>query len=190
MPGRLSGLSVAKSGSAATDELEHLVDETNAALESLRALTRGLFPTQLARAGLARALSSHLARNGSAVTLHVEPAADRRFAARVEAAVYFCCVEAVRAGSGATRIDLRIVASELVVQIDGLARGQIDVQAIVDRVEAAGGRLSLDRGGSAVRQHSGRSRRAHAAVSRSGPNAALARYDAAPQPEMSNSSRS
>jgi len=145
MPGRLSGLSVATSGSAATDELEHLVDETNAALESLRALTRGLFPTQLARAGLARALSSHLARNGSAVTLHVEPAADRRFAARVEAAVYFCCVEAVRAGSGATRIDLRIVASELVVQIDGVARGQIDVQAIVDRVEAAGGRLSLDR---------------------------------------------
>jgi hypothetical protein len=145
MPGRLSGLSVATAGNAATDELEHLVDETNAALESLRILTRGLFPTQLARTGLARALSSHLARNGPAVTLRVEPAADRRFAARVEAAVYFCCVEAVRPGSDVARIDLRIVAAELVVQIYGLARDQIDVQAIVDRVEAAGGRLSLDR---------------------------------------------
>lgn len=144
MPERLSRLSVARSGSAATDELEQLVDATNAALESLRALTRGLFPTQLARAGLARALRSHLARDGQAVALHVEPSADRRFPARIEAAVYFCCVEAVRTGSVAARIDLRIDAAELVVQLRGLARDQIDVQAIVDRVEAAGGRLWLD----------------------------------------------
>ncbi|TCO44362.1 hypothetical protein EV646_11072 [Kribbella antiqua] len=147
MPGRLSGLSVAESGSAATDEIEQLVDDTNAALESLRVLTRGLFPTQLARAGLARALRSHLARNGQAIALHVEPSADRRFATRVEAAVYFCCVESVRAGTVAARIDLRIVAAELVVQIRGVARDQIDVQAIVDRVEAAGGRLWLDEAG-------------------------------------------
>jgi signal transduction histidine kinase len=147
MPGRLSGLSVAESGSAATDEIEQLVDETNAALESLRVLTRGLFPTQLARAGLARALRSHLARNGQANALHVEPSADRRFATRVEAAVYFCCVEAVRAGAEVARIDLRIVAAELVVQIRGVARDQIDVQAIVDRVEAAGGRLRIDEAG-------------------------------------------
>jgi signal transduction histidine kinase len=139
MPERLSRLSVAKSGSAATDELEHLVDETNAALESLRALTQGLFPTQLARAGLARALRSHLARNGQEVALHVDPSADRRFPARVEAAAYFSCVEAAGA-----RIDVRVVAAELVVQIRGFARDQIDVQAILDRVEAAGGRLRLD----------------------------------------------
>jgi signal transduction histidine kinase len=147
MPERLSRLSVTQSGSAATDELEQLVGETNAALESLRALTRGLFPTQLARTGLARALRSHLARNGHAVTLDVEPSADRRFPARVEAAVYFACVEAVRAGSVAARIDLRVVAAELVVQIRGHARDQIDVQAIDDRVEAAGGRLWLDEAG-------------------------------------------
>lgn len=147
MPERLSRLSVAKSGSAATAELEQLVDETNAALESLRVLTQGLFPTQLARAGLARALSSHLARNGQAVTVHFDPSADRRFPASVEAAAYFACVEAVQAGSMAARIDLRVVAVELVVQIRGHARDQIDVQAIVDRVEAAGGRLSLDEAG-------------------------------------------
>ncbi|MFC5263452.1 hypothetical protein ACFPJ1_15170 [Kribbella qitaiheensis] len=147
MPERLSRLSVAKSGSTATDELEQLVDETNAALESLRVLTQGLFPTQLARAGLARALSSHLARNGQAVTVHFEPSADRRFPARVEAAAYFACIEAVRAGSMGARIDLRVVAAELVVQIRGHARDRIDVQAIVDRVEAAGGRLSLDEAG-------------------------------------------
>ncbi|MEU4293748.1 hypothetical protein AB0E63_36480 [Kribbella sp. NPDC026596] len=147
MAERLSRLSVVRSGSTAADELEQLVDETNAALDSLRELTRGLFPTQLGRAGLARALSSHLARTNQAVALHVEPSADRRFPSRVEAAVYFCCVEAVRAGSVTTRIDLRVVAAELEVQIRGLAGHQIDVQALVDRVEAAGGRLGLDEAG-------------------------------------------
>jgi hypothetical protein len=47
----------------------------------------------------------------------------------------------------AARFDLRVVAAELVVQIRGHARDRIDVQAIVDRVEAAGGRLSLDEAG-------------------------------------------
>lgn len=144
MPERLAGLSVARSGTAASVELEQLVDETNTALESLRELTRGVFPTQLARAGLARALRSQLARSGLAATLHVEPSADRRFPARVEAAVYFCCVEALRAGSAAARIDLRMVAGELVVGIRGFARDQVDVQAIVDRVEAVGGRPWLE----------------------------------------------
>ena len=144
MPGRLSGLSVPKSGSAATDELEQLVDETNAALESLRALTRGLFPTQLARAGLARALRSHLARNGQAVTLHVEPSADRRFAARVEAAVYFCCVEAVRAGSVAARIDLRIVAAGA-GRADPLARPRPDRRTGDRRPGRGGGRTAAAR---------------------------------------------
>jgi hypothetical protein len=72
----------------------------------------------------------------------VEPAADRRFPAGVEAAVYFCCVEALRAGS--TRIELAIVGEELVVQVRGVAPGAIDVQSIVDRVEAVGGRSLLD----------------------------------------------
>ncbi|HEY0473848.1 MAG TPA: hypothetical protein VGD34_19395 [Kribbella sp.] len=140
MPERLSMLSVTRSGSAAAEELERLVDETNTALESLRELTRGLFPTQLARAGLARALRSYLARNGPGATLRIEPQAERRFPARVEAAVYFCCVEALRAGSVAARIDLQVVAEELVVQISGFAGDDVDAQAIVDRVEAVGGR--------------------------------------------------
>jgi hypothetical protein len=141
MPERLSGLSVARSGVAASAELERLVTQTNAALESLRELTRGVFPTQLARSGLSRALRSHLGRMGLPATLHVEPSADRRFPARVEAAVYFCCVEASRAGSGG--IDLRIVGSDLVLQIRGFTRAGIDVQAMADRVEAVGGSPSL-----------------------------------------------
>jgi len=144
MPAQLGGLSVAASGAAASgaaalDELEELVTRTNKALESLRELTRGVFPTQLARAGLTAALKSHLARSGLPVTLHVEPSADRRFPARVEAAVYFCCAEALRTGSAAARIDLLMAGQDLIVRIRGFARNEVDVQAIVDRVEAVGG---------------------------------------------------
>jgi hypothetical protein len=143
MPERLSRLSIAASGTAASDELEQLVTQTNTALESLRELTRGVFPTQLARAGLSRALMSHLARTGSTATLHLEPLADRRFPARVEAAAYFACVEALRAGSASARIDLLMAGQDLIVQIRGFARDEIDVQAIVDRAEAVGGSSSL-----------------------------------------------
>lgn len=143
MPARLSTLRVTGSSVAAAAELEQLVTSTNTALDSLRELTHGLFPTQLARSGLSRALRSHLARNGSAV-LQVEPSADRRFTARVEAAVYFCCVEALGAGSTTARIDLEIVGEDLFVRIRGVARREIDVQAIVDRVEAVGGTPLLD----------------------------------------------
>jgi signal transduction histidine kinase len=142
IPARLGALSVTTSGTTATDELEQLVTRTTTALESLRELTRGVFPTQLARSGLAHALSSHLARNGLAAALQVEPSADRRFPARVEAAIYYCCVEALRSGSPIDRVNLRIVGEELLLEIHGVARGGVDVQAIVDRVEAVGGSLA------------------------------------------------
>lgn len=142
MPAQLSTLSVVTSGAAASEQLEQLVARTNAALESLRELTRGVFPTQLVRAGLSRTLGSHLSRTAPAVTLSVEPSADRRFPARIEAAIYFCCVEAVRAGSTATRIELGVVGPDLVLRIDGISREVIGVQAILDRVEAAGGVLA------------------------------------------------
>ncbi|WP_432875252.1 hypothetical protein ACQPYH_23775 [Kribbella sp. CA-245084] len=144
IPERLSTLHVAGSGVAAAAELERLVTSANTALESLRELTHGVFPTQLARSGLSRALRSHLARNGTVAVLQVEPAADRRFPAGVEAAAYFCCVEALRAGSTAARIDLAIVEEDLVVRVHGVARGAIDVQSIVDRIEAVGGTPYLD----------------------------------------------
>ncbi|TCC30015.1 hypothetical protein [Kribbella speibonae] len=144
IPERLNTLRVTGSNAAAAVELERLVTSTNTALESLRELTHGVFPTQLARSGLSRALRSHLARNGTVAVLQVEPSADRRFPAGVEAAAYFCCVEALRTGSVTARIDLAVVGEDLVVRVRGVARGAIDVQSIVDRIEAVGGTPNLD----------------------------------------------
>ena len=118
------------------------LSRTTEALESLRELTRGVFPTQLARVGLAPALTSYLARQGLAGRLTVDPSmGDRRFDARTETAAYFCFVEAVGI-EGSARGDIAVRNGDLVLQVDG-ARTAMDVQAMSDRVEAVGGWLSI-----------------------------------------------
>ena len=125
--------------------LDRLVDGTNEALESLRELTRGVFPSQLARSGLEPALRSLLARSGADTQLTVDGAAGHRYAPRVEAAVYFCCAEAVRAADGPASVDLAADDDELVLRITGSHAG-LDLQAVTDRVEAVGGSLGVGAG--------------------------------------------
>jgi signal transduction histidine kinase len=129
------------SGSVAT-----LVDDVSAALESLRDLTRGVFPTVLTRSGLGPALSSsHFTRAGAVRDLQVdEQARTRRFPARVEAAAYFCCTQALRpdlraAGSVAVSLE----AGHLVVDLRVDALDPVDRQSVLDRVEAVGGSLDV-----------------------------------------------
>jgi GAF domain-containing protein len=125
------------------DVIERLVASTNTALEALRGLTRGVFPTQLARAGIEPALRSFLARSGLASTLHVDPsAAERRFSARAEAAVYFGAAEVARSVPGLSSIGLAVIGEDLVLTISCGTQDAIDLEAIVDRVDAAGGSLS------------------------------------------------
>jgi hypothetical protein len=120
--------------------IDALVDGTNQALESLRDLTRGVFPSQLSRSGLGPALRTLITRSGVPATLTLDGTAGRRFSPRVEAAVYFCCVEATRAGSGLTSIELTMASHDLVLRLAG-RRGRVDLQSITDRAEAVGGRV-------------------------------------------------
>ena len=96
-----------------TNGVDLLVTATNEALESLRELTRGVFPTQLARSGLEPALRALLARHGLASALRVgASAAGQRFSPRVEAAVYFCCAEASRSASDdVSSVELRLTGA-------------------------------------------------------------------------------
>jgi hypothetical protein len=116
-------------GLRADRPLEPLIDEVNTGLEALRELTRGVYPTQLARAGVEAALRGF--------ALSVDPAlSGRRFPARVEAAVYVCCTQ-----TGATAATLTSTGLTL--------EGVEDVPQVVrDRVEAAGG--SVERSGDLV----------------------------------------
>jgi uncharacterized membrane protein YidH (DUF202 family) len=126
--------------------IDLLVSSTNTALESLRELTRGVFPTQLAKAGLEPALRSLLGRSGSSPHLSVDPSAAGRFSARVEAAVYFCCAEAARTDPGPAAVELSRDGDHLILRVLGDAADPTDRQAMLDRVAAAGGSLDAEPG--------------------------------------------
>jgi hypothetical protein len=132
--------------------LDGLVVSTNTALEALRDLTRGLFPTQLSRSGLEPALRSQLARSGQAAALRVDPSVvGRRFVHAVEAAVYSCLVGAAREIAQLSAIDLSLQEHEVVIVLRGVRRQDADLQAIVDRAEAVGGGMNTGPGELVIR---------------------------------------
>jgi GAF domain-containing protein len=124
--------------------LAPLIESLNTALEALREITRGVFPAQLARSGLPTALGSLLARSGSAGQLVVEkPAIGRRFDPRVEAAAYFCVAEAARELGGPVLVRLTAHGQHLLLVVSGRDRGGLPLGHMRDRVEAAGGSMSI-----------------------------------------------
>ena len=120
-------------------DVDRLVDRTYAALEALRELTRGVFPTQLSRSGLEPALRSLVARTEGSIRFSASQDVQRRFAARVEATVYFCCAEVIRRAAPAS-VDLELDDQGLRLRIVGVHE-DLDRDAVIDRVEAVGGEL-------------------------------------------------
>jgi len=149
LPERLRQLSVVDGQGTDPDgalgpSLDPMVGAVNAALESLREITRGVFPAQLARSGLPTALQSLFTRTGGSRRLVLDGHADgRRFDPRVEAAAYFCVAEATRDLGDPVRVALSAVDDELLVAVTGGDGGQLPLSHIRDRVEAAGGTLSV-----------------------------------------------
>jgi signal transduction histidine kinase len=128
--------------------LAPLIESLNSALEALREITRGVYPAQLARSGLPTALGSLLARPGSAGQLVVEkPAIGQRFEPRVEAAVYFCVAEAARELEPPVLVRLTAHDQQLQVVVTGRDRGGLPLGHMRDRIEAAGGSMSVTAGG-------------------------------------------
>ncbi len=145
MPDELASARQAVTLGSPANGVDLLVAATNDALESLRELTRGVFPTQLARSGVEPALRSLLARNGLASTLRVDAsAAGQRFSPRVEAAVYFCCAEASRSASNLASLELSVTDDDLVLEVAGVSAGSVDLQAIGDRVGAVAGSVTAE----------------------------------------------
>jgi GAF domain-containing protein len=120
------------------------VQQATAALEALRALTRGIYPTMLARTGLGPAVTSYAARQGLADALTVAPVvASSRYPEPVEAAAYFCCVEALTHGTPGLTVTLTHTSDDLVVSVSGLDVRGFDRVTVGDRVEACGGTLEV-----------------------------------------------
>jgi signal transduction histidine kinase len=74
--------------------LQQLGEEVDAALDELRSLAAGVYPSLLADRGLTDALRSAALR--SPVPASVDVVGEDRYSQDVEAAVYFCCLEALQ----------------------------------------------------------------------------------------------
>jgi GAF domain-containing protein len=126
-----------------TEHLAPLLASTNTALRSLREITRGVFPAQLARSGLQTALGSLLARPDRTGRLTVdESAAGLRFGSRVEAAAYFCVAEATQAFPDPVSVVLWVDGDQLHLSMSGTESGGLSLSHMRDRVDAAGGSVS------------------------------------------------
>jgi signal transduction histidine kinase len=131
------------------DQLGHDVRDT---IQQLRDLAHGIYPPLLADAGLAEALRAAAQRSPNAV--RVDSTRDR-FPAEVEAAVYFCCLEALQNAAKHAPdadVEVRVWDDERVLRFEITDDGPgFDVrtataghgfQNMADRLGAIGGRVS------------------------------------------------
>jgi signal transduction histidine kinase len=133
--------------------LEGTETEVTAVLEELREIARGLHPAALAEGGLRPALRALARRSSVPVRLHL--GVQDRLPEPVEIAAYYVVAEALTniiKHARATAADVVVAVDDGVVHVhvrdDGcggadFGRGS-GLVGLKDRVEALGGRLSLD----------------------------------------------
>ena len=91
---QLADITVDQNPAQAKQILGELKADATGALDNLRDLARGIYPPLLADMGLAAALSAQASKSPLPVT--VETDGIGRFPQATEAAVYFCCLEALQ----------------------------------------------------------------------------------------------
>ncbi len=128
--------------------------DTDEALETLRELARGIYPPLLADRGLKAALESQARK----ATLPVEVEADGlgRYPQEIEAAVYFCCLEALQnvqkyAEAGGAVLKLSGSVGSLLFEIADNGKGfdaalttrGAGLTNMTDRIDALGGLIEM-----------------------------------------------
>ena len=141
--------------SKALELMSQLQVDTAAALETLRDLARGIYPPLLADQGLGAALESQARK--SPIPISVETDEVGRYPQDVEAAVYFCALEAMNnlaKYAGATQAMVSLSQTDgmltFAVSDDGAGfsvgeRGSngTGLQGMADRLDAIGGALEI-----------------------------------------------
>jgi signal transduction histidine kinase len=138
----------------AKETLVALRADTQDAIENIRDLARGIYPPLLADQGLAAAIGSQVRK----VPLSADLQADgiTRYPSEVEAAAYFCTLEAlqnVTKYAGASNVSVRLAADNgsLTFQVTDDGRGfdatatswGTGIQGMADRVAAVDGSLDV-----------------------------------------------
>lgn len=136
------------------EQLDPLIAELESALENLRELAHGIYPPLLRSRGLGEAVNAAAVRHP--LTVRVD-ATDQRFDPNIEAAVYFCCLEALtnaakHAGRDAeVAIAIRVDGDRLTGTVHdngpGFTAGPdewgVGLRNMEDRIVAAGGELTI-----------------------------------------------
>jgi PAS domain S-box-containing protein len=132
--------------------LDIAIDELAAGLDEIRELARGLHPSLLSERGLVAALEALVMRTPLPVALEAVP--DRRLPEPVEAAAFYVVAEALanvhkHAQAGQVVVRATIDGEHLDVSVLDDGVGGADphghgLQGLADRVEALGGRLTVD----------------------------------------------
>jgi signal transduction histidine kinase len=153
---RLANTIVAHSPARAAAVLGKQSVAAQVAIETLSALSRGIYPRQLADEGLIAALRT--AVEGSAIPVDVDGVGLGRLPASIEAALYFCCMEAVQNAakhSEASAVSVLVHEDStrwrLTVTDDGTGFDQAHAGVasgaglanMRDRVDAVGGTVSV-----------------------------------------------
>ena len=151
---RLLNTMIGQDDERARAMVEELQRETNDTLETLRDLARGIYPPLLADRGLPAALEAQARK--AAVPTSVRADGIGRFGPDVEAAVYFCVLEAlnnVAKYAQATSVMLSLQRTDgsltFAVTDDGrgfdptTVSGGTGLQGMADRLDAIGGKLTV-----------------------------------------------
>ena len=162
---RLAETLAARSPQRAADVLIGQVTAARQAIDTLTELSRGIYPRLLADDGLPAALSAAAA--ASPVPVRLSAQTTGRYAPSIEAALYFCTLEALQnvakhADARRVHVTLRERGElvEVLVEDDGRGLGEDAVvegtglASMRDRLDAVGGRLYVapaPTGGVAVR---------------------------------------
>lgn len=129
--------------------------DADEALETLRDLARGIYPPLLADKGLAAALRSQAGK--ATLPVHVDADGVGRYPQEIEAALYFCTLEALQnvqkyAAASAVAVRVREDAGQVRVEVIDDGRG-FDVGTVErgagltnmeDRLDALGGKLQIE----------------------------------------------
>jgi signal transduction histidine kinase len=145
---------LAKDPDRAATMLGELRIEVDEAIETLSSLALGIYPPVLEEHGIAAAIESQ-ARIGSILVAVVADGVDRQ-PIETEAAVYFCCLEAIQNAAKhaeAARIDVRLghEGANLTFEVrdDGIgfdtaaAGNGSGLQGMADRLSALGGSVTI-----------------------------------------------
>jgi signal transduction histidine kinase len=151
---RMAEMFVGKDPERATALLSELQADTAAALDNLRDLARGIYPPLLADKGLPAALEAQASK--AAVSTRVLPDGVGRYPQEAEAAVYFCCLEAMQnvskyAEASNVTVTLRDEGEALTFAVQDDGRGfdpssappGSGMQNMKDRLAALGGTFAV-----------------------------------------------